>query len=30
MSLADIGFIALAIIVLGGIGYFMYAKNLKH
>lgn len=30
MSLADIGFIALAIIVLGGIGYFMYTKNLKH
>lgn len=30
MSLADLGCIAAAVVVLGVIGFFMYTKILKH
>ncbi|ADP86692.1 hypothetical protein Deval_1537 [Nitratidesulfovibrio vulgaris RCH1] len=30
MSLADLGCIVAAVVILGVIGFFLYTKSLKH
>lgn len=30
MSLADLGFIVGAVVILGAVGFFLYTKSLKH